>query len=187
MTSDPFARQVSVPSFSMSSTDLSDGAFLRPAQMSHLLGASSGQDLSPQLSWSQAPHGTKSFAVTIFDADAPTPSGFWHWAVADIPAKVASLPTGAGTDQGTLLPAPAVQLPNDLGLRQYIGCAPDALSGNHRIFVTVYALDTKHLGVDQNTTPALMTLRMNHHLLARTSLIASTEIGTTTGWGRPPL
>jgi hypothetical protein len=155
--------------------------------MSRLLGASEGQDLSPQLSWAEVPRGTRSFAVTMFDADAPTPSGFWHWVVADIPGKVTELVTGAGTSDAMQLPSPAVQLPNDLALREFVGCAPDALSGDHRIYVTVYALDVKHLGVDGTTSPALMTLRMNNHLLGRASIVATTAIGTTSGRGRPPM
>src|SRR4029453_1895220 len=110
---DPFARLPEVPSFTVTSTTTQDGRPLAAAQLSGLFGMPGGQDASPQLTWSGAPAGTKSYAVTVYDPDAPTGSGFWHWAVADIPAGTTSLPQGAGDDTGSGLPAPARQLPND--------------------------------------------------------------------------
>ena len=93
---DPFARLPVVPSFTVTSTDVTDGQALPPAQMSGIFGVPGGEDLSPQLSWSGAPAETRSYTVTMYDPDAPSGSGFWHWAVADIPASVTGLPAGAG-------------------------------------------------------------------------------------------
>ena len=101
---DPLAGLPEVPSFAVTSTTLTDGGGTPPAQMSGIFGVPDGEDISPQLSWSGAPEGTKSYAVTVYDPDAPTQSGFWHWAVADIPATVTELPEGAGDDTGSGLP-----------------------------------------------------------------------------------
>src|SRR5258708_35621658 len=89
---DPFARLPEVASFTVSSTTVADGASWSPDQLSGIFGVPGGKDVSPQLSWSGAPAGTKSYAVTVYDPDAPTGSGFWHWALADIPATVTELP-----------------------------------------------------------------------------------------------
>ena len=89
---DPFARLPVVPSFTVTSTDVTDGQPLPPAQMSGIFKVPGGKDLSPQLSWSGAPAETKSYTVTMYDPDAPSGSGFWHWAVADIPAPSITRP-----------------------------------------------------------------------------------------------
>jgi hypothetical protein len=96
----------------VTSTDVTDGQALPLAQMSAIFGVPGGKDLSPQLSWSGAPGETKSYTVTMYDPDAPSGSGFWHWAVADIPGSVTGLPTGAG-DGTEHLPTGAFHLPND--------------------------------------------------------------------------
>jgi Raf kinase inhibitor-like YbhB/YbcL family protein len=176
MTSnDPFARLSQVPSFMVTSTSVGDGKPLPAAQMSGLLGVPGGRDASPQLSWSGAPDGTKSYAVTVYDPDAPTMSGFWHWAVANIPATVTSLPEGAGDDTGSGLPGPAVQLPNDRRAPRFVGGAPPAGHGPHRIYITVHALDVEDIGVPADVTPALLVFTMGFHILAWATLIATAE------------
>jgi len=96
----PYDRLPPVPSFTVTSSDVKDGVALAPAQMSGAFGVPGGKDLSPQLSWSNVPAGTKSFVVTMYDPDAPTPSGFWHWVLVDVPATTTQLPTGAGAPDG---------------------------------------------------------------------------------------
>ncbi|GIF20875.1 Raf kinase inhibitor-like YbhB/YbcL family protein [Actinoplanes tereljensis] len=160
-------------SFQVTSAAAADGEPLPLAQMSGAFGIPGGQDVSPDLTWSGAPEGTKSFAVTVFDADAPTMSGFWHWAVANIPATATGLPAGAGSGSG--LPAGAIQLPNDARLPQYIGAAPPAGHGRHRYFITVYALDVEDIGVPAEGTPAFLDFTMTGHTLARVTIVPTAE------------
>ncbi|WP_433203215.1 YbhB/YbcL family Raf kinase inhibitor-like protein [Nocardia sp. CA-107356] len=169
----PFARLPEAASFTVTSTTVSDGAAWQPAQWSS--GASGGKDVSPQLSWSGAPAGTKSYAVTVYDPDAPTGSGFWHWAVANIPATTTSLPEGAGDDAGIGLPVGSFQLPNDARLPRYIGAAPPAGHGRHRYFVTVHALDVDDIGIASDSTPALLGFTIAGHILGRATLVATAE------------
>ncbi|XVV15525.1 YbhB/YbcL family Raf kinase inhibitor-like protein [Actinoplanes sp. CA-131856] len=171
----PFTRLPQVPSFDVTSDAAVDGKALPPAQMSGAFGVPGGQDVSPGLSWTGAPEGTKSFAVTVFDPDAPTMSGFWHWAVANIPAAVTALPAGAGDSTGSGLPEGAVQLSNDAGLRQYVGAAPPAGHGEHRYFITVHALDVEDIGVPAGATPALLGFTMTGHILGRATIVATAE------------
>ena len=123
---DPFSGLPEVPSFTVTSTTLTEGGGTPAAQMSGIFGVPGGEDISPQLSWGGAPEATKSYAVTVYDPDAPTQSGFWHWAIADIPATVTELPEGAGDDTGSGLPEGTLQLRNDAGTTRFIGAAPPA-------------------------------------------------------------
>ncbi|MET0423503.1 MAG: YbhB/YbcL family Raf kinase inhibitor-like protein [Actinoplanes sp.] len=164
--SSPYDLIAVVPGFTVSSTDVSDGAPMKPAQASGVFGAG-GDDVSPQLSWSGFPAGTKSFVITVYDPTAPTGSGFWHWAVADIPATVTQLPTGAGAEGDALLPAGAWQLANDARLRRYIGAAPPAGSGPHQYFIAVHAVDVETIGIDRESTPAFLGFNLTGHTLAR--------------------
>ncbi|WP_432519065.1 YbhB/YbcL family Raf kinase inhibitor-like protein [Kineococcus sp. SYSU DK006] len=163
---DPYTAVAQVPSFELTSTDVADGEPLASAQLSGIFGAG-GTDTSPQLSWSGFPAGTRSFAVTVYDPSAPTGSGFWHWALADLPATTTSLPTGAGDGTGAGLPAGALQLKNDARLARYLGAAPPPGHGPHRYFTAVHALDVEHVGVDPEATPALLMFTLSGHTLAR--------------------
>ncbi|WP_413803705.1 YbhB/YbcL family Raf kinase inhibitor-like protein [Streptomyces iranensis] len=170
----PYDHLPKVPSFRLTSTDVRDGEPMPRAQRSGVLGNRDGQDLSPHLSWSRFPKDTKSFAVTVYDADAATGSGFWHWAVADLPASTTSLPTGAGAEHSTRLPKGAYQLPNDARMTRYLGAAPPAGSGRHHYYIVVYALDVKSvkpLGVDNDSTPALLGANLSSHTLARAVIV----------------
>lgn len=171
----PFERLPEVPSFTVSSTSVEDGKPFAAAQLSGLFGIPGGQDLSPQLSWSGAPAGTRSYAVTVYDPDAPTGSGFWHWAVTGIPAGTTSLPEGAGDEAGSGLPSGAIQLSNDGGSARFLGAAPPAGHGTHRYFITVHALDTEDLGVGATATPAFLGFNIASHILGRATLIATAE------------
>jgi Raf kinase inhibitor-like YbhB/YbcL family protein len=173
---DPFARLPEAATFTVTSTTVTDGAPFPAEQMSGAFGVPGGKDVSPQLSWSGAPEGTRSYAVTVYDPDAPTGSGFWHWAVADIPASVTELPEGAGDDSGSGLPAGAFQLRNDAGAARFVGAAPPAGHGAHRYFIVVHALSTEAIGVPVEATPAYLGFTIASHILGRAVLTATAEI-----------
>lgn len=171
----PYDFLPDVPSFSLTSTDVTDGGMLSAPQLSGVFGAG-GEDVSPHLAWSGFPEETRSFAVTVYDPDAPTASGFWHWAVADLPVDVTELPAGAGKPDSGLLPAGSVTLPNDGGFRGYVGAAPPKGHGPHRYFFVVHAVDVESLGLPENATPALLGFNLFFHTLARATLVARYEV-----------
>jgi Raf kinase inhibitor-like YbhB/YbcL family protein len=165
----PYDRIAVVPGFALTSGDIVDGQELPLAQVSGILGAG-GDDISPHLAWNGFPLSTRSFVVSVFDPDAPTASGFWHWAVADIPASVTELAAGAGNDPGSGIPEPAWQLRGDAGRARYVGAAPPAGHGKHRYFFAVHAVDVPSLGLPHEATPALLMFNLFTHTLARASL-----------------
>lgn len=165
----PYDQIAVVPGFTLTSTDIADGRELPTAQVSGILGAGGG-DVSPQLSWSGFPLSTQSFVVSVYDPDAPTASGFWHWAIADIPVSVTSLDSGAGDEAGSGIPEPAWQLRGDAGLARYIGAAPPAGHGKHRYFTAVHAVDVAQLGLPHEASPAYLMFTLFTHTLARASL-----------------
>jgi Raf kinase inhibitor-like YbhB/YbcL family protein len=169
MARDPYSELPEVPSFSVESDDVKDGGQLPMPQLSGIFGAG-GEDVSPHLRWSGFPEGTKSFAVTVYDPDAPTGSGFWHWAVVDIPANVAELPSGAGDDKGSGLPEGAFQLRNDAGQAAFVGAGPPPGHGKHRYFIVVHAVDTESLGIPEEASPAFLGFNLFSHTLARATL-----------------
>ena len=160
----PYDFLPELPGFTLTSADITDGQPLKMAQVSGIMGAG-GEDVSPQLSWSGFPEQTRSFAVTIFDPDAPTASGFWHWAVANLPATVTELPAGVG--DGSVLPGEALTLVNDAGMRRYVGAAPPAGHGHHRYFVVVHALDVEKLDLTEDASPAYLGFNLFMHAIAR--------------------
>ena len=166
-TNDPLARFGEVPLFSLTSSVMTDGGPLAAAQYSAGAG---GADVSPDLAWSGFPAETSSFALTVFDPDAPTGSGFWHWAVFNIPADVHSLPTGAGVRNSVLLPAGAVVMPNEARQQTFIGASPPPGTGTHRYQFVLHALDVADLAVDPTATPAVLGFNLHFHTLARAVL-----------------
>ena len=130
----------------------------------------SGENQSPQLAWKNAPEGTKSFAVTMYDPDAPTGSGFWHWVVVDIPANVNELVTNAGTKN--LVPKGAIQSVTDYGIKGFGGPCPPVGHGFHHYIITVYALKIDKLGIDENTNPAVVGFNLWNQTLAKASIVA---------------
>jgi len=170
MTNDPNWRLPDVPTFTLVSPDFGAGDTLPQWARSGIAGAG-GEDRSPILHWEGAPSGTRSFVLTAYDPDAPTGSGWWHWAVYNIAASVTSLPQDAGNPDAGLLPAGAVTLPNELRLARYLGAAPPAGHGEHRYFFTVSALDVERLDVPDGATPALLGFIARDHVIARAQLV----------------
>lgn len=160
----PTPTPPAAPAFTLKSRELS-GQLARP-QFARRLG---GDNQSPQLFWEHAPAGTQGFAVTMYDPDAPTGSGFWHWVLFNLPASVGELPAGAGDPGQHLTPAGAIQGRNDEGLPGYTGAAPPP-GPAHRYVITVFALSSP-LSLDQTATAATVGGSLAPVTLARASLL----------------
>jgi Raf kinase inhibitor-like YbhB/YbcL family protein len=172
MSWNPYENLPAAASFALTSSDLSEGDKLAMPQVSGIFGAG-GRDISPQLSWSGFPSTTQSFVVTTFDPDAPTVSGFWHWAVVNIPRNVTDLAAGAGDEAGSGLPSGSLQLPNDARMARYIGAAPPEGHGRHRYIFAVLAVDAEKIDVDKGATPAFLMFNLLSNTVGRAFL---------TGW-----
>jgi Raf kinase inhibitor-like YbhB/YbcL family protein len=131
----------------------------------------SGKNISPALAWSGAPRGTRSFAVTVYDPDAPTGSGWWHWVVYNIPGTVTGLPEGAGNAGGNL-PAGAVQSHTDFGTPGFGGPCPPAGDKPHRYIFTVYALKAERIDAPDEASAAMVGFMIHANTLAKASLTA---------------
>jgi Raf kinase inhibitor-like YbhB/YbcL family protein len=158
---DPYDLLPSVPSFSLTSEDVADGEQM---DARHAHGSADGENLSPQLSWSGFPAETKSFAITCYDPDAPTGSGFWHWSAVNVPVDVTSLARGAD------LPAGAFSVRTDFGQDGYGGSAPPPGDRPHRYVFAVHALDVEKLDVTPDVAPAVVGFNLAFHTLARAAI-----------------
>jgi Raf kinase inhibitor-like YbhB/YbcL family protein len=172
LTRNPYDELPEVATFELHSDDAAHGRTLAKPQVSGVFGAG-GEDVSPQLSWSGAPEGTQSFAVTVYDPDAPTASGFWHWAAFNIPADVTELPSGAS---GGAMPDGAVELKNDGGTVGYIGAAPPAGHGPHHYHVVVHAVDVPSLDVPPDASPAFLGFNLFSHTIGRAMIVPTYEV-----------
>ena len=156
--------------FTLTSESFNDGDYLGT---DHVLAESfgfgcAGGNVSPQLSWAGAPDGTKSYAITCYDPDAPTGSGFWHWVVVNIPADVTSLAAGAS---GSGLPAGALETRTDVGQPGYAGPCPPEGDHPHRYIFTVFAVKEEALPVEADTSAAVVGFQLHFNTLAKTTLM----------------
>jgi len=157
--------------FKLSSQDISDGEFMSKTQEFNGFGCVGG-DLSPQLKWSGAPKGTKSFAITAYDPDAPTGSGWWHWQIVNIPHNVNEMAAGAGSTQKDLAPKGSMQIKNDYGSRGFGGACPPKGHGVHHYRFTVHALSVEKLELPADASGALTGYMINANTI-ETSTIES--------------
>lgn len=172
MSRNPYEDLPQVPSFELRSDDVEHDKTLANPHVSGVFGAG-GEDVSPHLSWSGAPDGTQSYAVTVYDPDAPTASGFWHWAAFNIPADVSELPTNASADG---MPSGVVQLKNDGGTIGFIGAAPPAGHGPHHYWMVVHAVDVPKLDVPADATCAFLGFNLFMHSIGRAMLVPVYEV-----------
>ncbi|MGH8462061.1 MAG: YbhB/YbcL family Raf kinase inhibitor-like protein [Stenotrophobium sp.] len=157
--------------FTLGSPDIGPGAIINSKYVFKGFGCEGG-NVSPALQWSNAPAGTQSFAITAYDPDAPTGSGWWHWVVFDIPASATGLAEGAGNIRGTGLPAGSVQGRTDFGAPGYGGPCPPAGDKPHHYIFTVYALKVPKLQLDANASAAMVGFMLNANQLGKTSFTA---------------
>lgn len=157
-TPDPYPLLPAVACFDVVSDDVTDAQPLDDAQV-----AARG-NTSPHLRWSNVPDGTESFTITCFDPDAPTPSGFWHWVLVDLPGDLREIPAGFASGR---LPEGAFHVRNDGGDAGFLGAAPPEGDQPHRYFFVVHAVDAPSLGLDASATPAVVSFTLAFHTLGR--------------------
>ncbi len=131
-----------------------------------------GKNISPSLKWINAPKNTKSFAVTVYDPDAPTGSGWWHWIIFNISHNINELKADAGNPQQGLAPKGSIQSVTDFGKPEFGGACPPKGDKPHRYIFTVYALNVANLDLDERAQPAMVGFFINQHTIAKSSLIA---------------
>jgi Raf kinase inhibitor-like YbhB/YbcL family protein len=155
--------------FTLTSVDL--GGQLTQTQVFSGFGCT-GKNISPALKWMNAPANTKSFAVTVYDPDAPTGSGWWHWVIFNIPDDVTSLKTDAGNIGKKLAPEGSIQSVTDFGKPGFGGACPPQGDKPHRYIFTVYALSAQKLDLDEKASPAMVGFLLNNYIIAKASLIS---------------
>ncbi len=158
--------------FVLTSNSFKDGDYLGG---DHILSESygfgcSGGNVSPHLAWTDPPDGAKSFALTCYDPDAPTGSGFWHWVVVNIPADVRELELGAGSESGNP-PSAALQVRTDFGRPGYGGPCPPEGDHPHRYIFTIHAVGLDELPVTADTSAAVVGFHLNFNTIAKSSLM----------------
>lgn len=165
----PYELLPAAGTFTVTSDDIRDGEPLDDAY------ALAGGNTSPHLRWEGFPAQTRGFVVTCFDPDAPTPSGFWHWALTGLPTATTELPTGAGGTER--LSNGAFHLRNDFGAKEYGGAAPPEGDRPHRYYFVVHATDVEALDLDHDASPAVLSFNLAFHTLARAIITPTYQVG----------
>jgi Raf kinase inhibitor-like YbhB/YbcL family protein len=163
------AGNVQAQTFTLKSNSL--GGQLTESQVFSGFGCT-GKNISPHLSWTNAPENTKSFAVTVYDPDAPTGSGWWHWVIFNIPADTSELKEDAGNPDKNLAPKGSIQSVTDFGKPGFGGACPPVGDTPHRYIFTVHALDIEKLNLNGTTQPAMVGFVLNQHAIAKASMIS---------------
>lgn len=156
--------------FNVSSPEMKAGAILKNKHLFNGFGCQ-GDNVSPQLVWKNAPKGTQSFALMVYDPDAPTGSGWWHWVVFNIPSVAKGMPENAGNPQVDLAPKGSVQSRTDFGVPGYGGACPPENGGQHRYVFSVFALDVEDLQLGEDSSAAMVGFVVGQHTLARADLV----------------
>ncbi|WP_448249391.1 YbhB/YbcL family Raf kinase inhibitor-like protein [Thalassotalea agariperforans] len=157
--------------FTLSSNDIADGKFMAKTQEFNGFGCT-GDDVSPHLMWTNAPAGTKSFAITVYDPDAPTGSGWWHWQIVNIPANITEVAANTGSTKKTLAPSGSMQIKNDYGSRGFGGACPPVGHGIHHYRFTVHALSVEKLELPEDASGALAGYMINANTMATATIEA---------------
>lgn len=157
--------------FTVTSPEIRNGAHIAVEQVFNNFGCQGG-NVSPALQWKDAPADTKSFAITVYDPDAPTGSGWWHWVMFNIPENVTSVAKGAGNTGASLAPAGAIQSRTDFGKPGYGGPCPPPGDKPHRYQITVYALKVDKLPLNENTPAAMVGYYLHQNLIQKAVLNA---------------
>jgi Raf kinase inhibitor-like YbhB/YbcL family protein len=163
------AQAQTTGAFTLTSSDIADGKKIPEAQVFNSFGCT-GRNISPALSWSNVPAGTKSFALLVYDPDAPTGSGWWHWVAYNIPVNATALPADAGDPKKNLMPAAAVQGRTDFGTPGYGGPCPPPGKPHHYYF-RLYALKVPKLDVPADATAALIGYNVNANSLGMAQIL----------------
>ncbi|AHM60690.1 phospholipid-binding protein ybcl [Flammeovirgaceae bacterium 311] len=163
-----FSHGVIAQTFTLKSRDI--GGQATADQVYNGFGCS-GANISPQLSWENVPAGTKSFAVTMYDQDAPTGSGWWHWVMFNLPAGTRELSANAGNPELPIAPKGSIQSLTDFGRPGYGGPCPPEGQGVYTYILTVYALNTEKLELDEEANPALVGFNLNANTIQKASLV----------------
>jgi len=156
-------------SLTLSSQDIAQGQFMSKAQEFNGFGCSGG-DVSPHLKWADVPKGTKSFAITAYDPDAPTGSGWWHWQLVNIPMTVMEIPSGAGDTRKNLTPTGSTQIQNDYGQQGFGGACPPEGHGIHHYRFTVHALSVEKLELPEGASGALAGYMINANTIESSTI-----------------
>lgn len=158
--------------FTLTSPDIAANSTIRAAHVFNGMGCS-GENISPHLVWSGVPAGTKSLALTVYDPDAPTGSGFWHWVVLNIPVHAQGLPAGAGTHDGKSLPAGSIQVPTDYGVPGYGGPCPPVGDKPHHYIFTLYALKADRIELPEHATAAIAGFMIHANVIGQAKFTAT--------------
>jgi Raf kinase inhibitor-like YbhB/YbcL family protein len=163
------SRVAAAGEFTLSSPQMKSGSQMAIEQVFNGFGCS-GKNVSPELNWSGVPAGTKSLALTVYDPDAPTGSGWWHWVVFNMDPKTTSLPANAGDVSAKLAPAGSVQSRTDFGRTGYGGPCPPAGDKPHRYIFTLFALDVAQLPLDETAPAAMVGFNLNQHVIRKAQM-----------------